>query len=209
MPAGIASAIRAARSWSTSNVTRSRWLTPISVAPHSQGDLQLRLVVDLDEHVEAELDGERVELDQLDALEGGGDQQHGVGAHQPGVDDVERRHREVLAQHRQRRRGPGCLEVGRRAAEELLVGEHRQARRAAGGVLGGDAGRVEVGVEGALRRGAALDLGDHRQPRCSARGPGGTRAAAASGGPPRSARRADAHRPPPPRGGGRRCDRGR
>ena len=78
-----------------------------------QGDLQLRLVVDLDEHVEAELDGELVELDQLEAVERGGDQQHGVGAHQPGVGDVVRGDREVLAQHGQRGRRPGRLR-GRR-----------------------------------------------------------------------------------------------
>ena len=63
-------------------------MTPISVAPHCERDLQLRLVVDLDEHVEAELDGQVVELEQLEAVEGGDDQQHGVGAHQPGVGDV-------------------------------------------------------------------------------------------------------------------------
>ena len=81
--------------------------------PGLEGDLQLRLVVDLDEHVEAELDGELVELDQLAPVERGGDQQHGVGAHQPGVGDVVGGDREVLAQHRQRRRRPGRLR-GRR-----------------------------------------------------------------------------------------------
>ena len=47
------------------------------------------------------------------------------------------------------------------AAEVRAVGEHRQARRAAGRVrLGGDRG-VEIGREIALRRRTALDLGDH------------------------------------------------
>ena len=68
-------------------------MTPTSVAPAASGDLELGLVVDLDEHVEADLDGERVELDQLGRLERGGDQQHAVGAHQPGVDDVVQRRR--------------------------------------------------------------------------------------------------------------------
>ena len=115
--------------------------------------LQLRLVVHLDEDVEAELAGQLVELDQLERVEHGGDEQHGVGAHQPGVGDVAGIDGEVLAQHRERRRRAGRFEVGHRAAEELLVGEHREARwrrraRSVARQLGG----IEVAVEVALRR---------------------------------------------------------
>jgi hypothetical protein len=53
---------------------------------------------------------------------------------------------------------PRRLEVGDRSPEELLVGEHRQARRAAGARTPPPWRRVEVGVEVALRRRPPLDL---------------------------------------------------
>ena len=57
---------------------------------------------------------------------------------------------------------PRAAEIGGRAAEELDVGEHRQARGAAHLVLAGQRGRIEVGDQVALRRRPPLDLGDHR-----------------------------------------------
>ena len=87
--------------------------------------------MDLDEHVEPELGGERVQVAQLALVERGDDEQHAVGAHQPGVADVEGGDGEVLAQHGQLRAGARRREVGRRPAEELPVGEHREGGRAA------------------------------------------------------------------------------
>ena len=106
----------------------------------------------LDEDVEAELAGELVELDQLEGVEHGGDEQDGVGAHQPGVGGVAGIDGEVLAQRRQRRRRSGRFEVGHRPGEELLVGEHGQARGAAVLVGQRQLGGVEVAVEITLGR---------------------------------------------------------
>ena len=47
--------------------------------------LELGLVVHLDQGVEPELGGQVVEVAQLVVVEGGDDEQHGVGAHEPGV----------------------------------------------------------------------------------------------------------------------------
>ena len=50
-----------------------------------------------------------------------------------------------------------------RPAEELAVGEDREAAAPRRLVGGGQRGGVEVGGQVALRRRAALDLGDHRR----------------------------------------------
>ena len=131
--------------------------------PGDEGALQLRLVVDLDEHVEADRGGQLVELDQLEVGERGDDEQHAVGAHQSGVGDVAGVDREVLAQHRERRGVARRAQVGDRPGEELGVGEHRQAGGTTVGVGAGERRRIEVAVEVALRRRAALDLGDDGQ----------------------------------------------
>ncbi len=112
--------------------------------PDVQGDLELGLVVHLDQRVEPEVPGQPEACDELGLLEDGDDQEHGVRTHQPGVGDVALRHREVLPQHREVGRCPRHVEVVDAAAEELHVGEHRQARRAARFVGLGQRDRVEA-----------------------------------------------------------------
>ena len=109
--------MRTARAWSTSNVTRSRWFTPTNVAPTDEGPLELGLVVHLDERVETDFVRERVKARELGVREGGRDEQHRVGAHRARVADVASVDREVLAQHRQLRRGASPDEVVWRPAE--------------------------------------------------------------------------------------------
>ena len=111
---------------------RSRWLTPINVAPAPSGDLELVLVVDLDEHVEAELDRQRVELGELgrtsSAAAISSTQSAPISrASATSSADTVKSLRSTGSEHGSR----GGLQVGRRPAEELLVGEHRQARGAA------------------------------------------------------------------------------
>ena len=67
-----------------------------------QGPVELGLVVHLDQRVEAR--GRRPAARNVVSsvsVEGGHDQQHGVGAHEPGVAHVGLADGEVLAQHRQ------------------------------------------------------------------------------------------------------------
>jgi hypothetical protein len=128
--------------------------------------------VHLDEGVQADVQRKRVQLGQLVVVEGGRDQQDGVGAHDAGVAHVSRRHGEVLAQHRQPCRGPGRPQVLRGAREELPVGEDRQAAGPAPLVGTRQGGGIEAGGQVALGRGTALDLGHHPHALCGPQGRG-------------------------------------
>jgi hypothetical protein len=57
----------------------------------SKATSSLGLVVDLNEHLEADCVAGSRERPQLVPIERRGDQQHTVGAHQPGVEHVVRR----------------------------------------------------------------------------------------------------------------------
>ena len=70
---------------------------------------------------------------------------------------------EVLAQHRQGAGGAGLLQVGVAALEEIHVGEHRQARRAAELVAHRDLIGPEVRADHPARGTGLLHLGDHRR----------------------------------------------
>ena len=62
---------------------------PDQPGPGAQGAVELLLVVHLDQGGQAERAGAGREAGQLVVVEGGGDQQHGVGPHEAGVDHVE------------------------------------------------------------------------------------------------------------------------
>src|SRR5690606_17772708 len=70
---------------------------------------------------------------------------------------------EILAQHRQRASGARLLQERITALEEVDVGQHRQAGRAAGLVGAGDGRRVEVRADHAPGRARLLHLGDDRR----------------------------------------------
>ena len=93
--------------------------------------------------------------------------------HLVGADD-----HEVLAQHRDVDRRAHRGEVGQRAAEPALLGEHADDPRARLGVGAGELGRVGDRRQLALRRAAPLDLRDPR--RCPGRAARPSRPAAAA-----------------------------
>ena len=95
-------------------------------------------------------------------VERGHDDQDAVGAMGAGFDHLIGVEHEILAQHRQ---------VGRRARrdheiemalERRRVGQHRQARRAAGLIGLGQRRRIEIGADQPLGRRGLLHLGDQR-----------------------------------------------
>ena len=100
----------------------------------------LVLGVHLDERGHAERFDALAQPDQGVLVEGGDDQQHHVGAVGPGLVHLVGPDDEVLAQDRHRHLGPHRVEVGERAAEVALLGEHADDARAAGLVFGGRAG---------------------------------------------------------------------
>ena len=71
-----------ARSWSTSKVRRSRWLTPTKPGPRGQGAVELPLVVHLDERGQAEILGQRGAGAQDRVVESRHDEQHGISPHE-------------------------------------------------------------------------------------------------------------------------------
>ena len=117
--------------------------------------------MDLDEHLDADVIGQRMQLDQFDGAERRCDEQHTIGAHQAGVAHIVSADREVFAQHRQRHCCACGLQVGNRAGEELFVSEHRQRCCTTSGIGLGKQRRIEIDVERTLRRRASFDLADH------------------------------------------------
>ena len=117
------------------------------------GPLDLVLVVGLDQHGEAELERQRVQVGhQVVDGERGHDEQHRVGADAARFEHLDLVDHEVLAQRRERGRLARGLQVADRATEERIVGEHRQRGRSPGFVLPGRRLRIEVGSELTLRR---------------------------------------------------------
>ena len=78
------------------------------------------------------------------SVEGGDDQQHGVGPHQAGVHHITGIDREVLPKHGEGAGRPGRAQILVAPAEELGVGQHGQAGRSPGLVLLGHGDRIEV-----------------------------------------------------------------
>ena len=133
---GCAGATRTARSVSTSKVTRSRWFTPMSVAPTASARSTSASSCTSTRASMPDLDGQR----RAGSPSSASSSAAAISSTQsapisPGVAHVVRADGEVLAQHRQADRGPGGDQVGGRAAEPALVGEHRQAGGAARLVL--------------------------------------------------------------------------
>ena len=127
-----------------------------------QRAVQLDLVVHLDQRVHPPFGGGVEQVARGVVADRGEDDQDAVGAPGAGLGDLVGLEHEVLAQHRQLRRGAGLDQVVRRALEARAVGEHRQAGGAAQLIGAGDLGRVEVGADQALGRAGLLDLGDQR-----------------------------------------------
>ena len=126
-----------------------------------QRPVQFGAIVDFDQDVHAERRRLLAQAAHLPVVQAGGDQQDTVGTQRPGLDHLVGIDEEILADHRQAARGPGLLQVGIGALEEIDIGQHRQAGRTARGVTAGDGRRVEVFAQDALGRRGALDLGDH------------------------------------------------
>ncbi len=126
--------------------------------------LELGGVVHLDQHVQAELGRQRRQVRHVRGRvgKGRGDQQDAVGTQRARLHDLVGIDGEILAQHRQRDRGARRLQVRIRPLEEIDVGQHRKAGRAALLVGSRQRGRIEIGPDQALAGRGLLDLGDHR-----------------------------------------------
>ena len=128
-----------------------------------EGGLELALVVDLDQRLEAELAGKTGEPGQLAGREDAGQQQDDVGSRgaQDGelalVDD------ELFGEDRERDCRPNGAHVRHGAAEPVGFAQDRDGARSAGLVGESEGDRIGVGGDGAGRGRATLDLGDEMQ----------------------------------------------
>ena len=118
---------------STEKSVRSRLLMPMtSASTTSSARSSSLLVVDLDEHVEVEIERRAVQRSaSVVVVERGDDQQDRVGAGRRGLVDLVGVDDEVLAQDRQRAGRARLAQVVERAAEVRALGEDRQRRGAA------------------------------------------------------------------------------
>ena len=118
------------------------------LGPDVERTVELALVVHLDQGIEGELARQAEKARELVVGQRRHDEQDGVGPHEPGVADVGRRHREVLAQDGE---ATGRARAASRSAgvppknassvsTETQVGTTRL-------VVAGQLGGVELGVE--------------------------------------------------------------
>jgi hypothetical protein len=130
------------------------------VGPEFEGAFHFRQVVNLDEHID--LGGARfvVEAAELVVIESGDDEQDGVRAGDDRFVDLQGMDGEVLAQQWGLGDAGDGGEVGERALEVALVGQHREAACAAIEVALGLAERVEIGIDDADGGRGLFDLGD-------------------------------------------------
>src|SRR3954452_17247370 len=114
-----------------------REVLEVAVVDPDHADVQLErgfellLAVDLDESVEVERVGLLVEARQVVGVEGADHEEHGVGTGGARLVELVRVECEVLAQDRERARRARVVEILKRPAEVLFLGEHRHRGRAA------------------------------------------------------------------------------
>ena len=136
---GISGASSSLTPSETSKVRRLRLLMPMSLRAERQGAVELRPVVHLDQHVHAEVVrgvDQRARLVVGDARH---DDEDAIGAPGAGLVDLVGLEQEILAQGRQAGGLAGLREVFGPALERGLVGEHREAGRAALRIGAGEA----------------------------------------------------------------------
>src|SRR5215813_1394287 len=125
--------------------------------------VELALVMDFEQDIHAIGHGGRFEVLSHPIVHRRHDDQDAVGAPGSCFGDLVDLVHEVLAQDRQPGGGAGRTQVLGPALEGRSVGEHREARRAAGRVGTRKRRGVEVGADQALGRARLLDLSDQRK----------------------------------------------
>ena len=118
--------------------------------------------MDLEQHVHAVRKRGILDIPGRGIIERRHDDQDAVGAMSAGLDHLIGVVHEILAQHRQRRGGARGDHEVEMALERRRVGQHRQARRAAGLIGPRQRRRIEIGADQAFRRRGLLHFRDQR-----------------------------------------------
>ena len=151
----------------TSKVRRSRLLMPMQAARRAaarararprRGPRRARPC-----RGRARVSIERARLCVVDARH---DDEDAVGAPGARLEDLVGLEQEVLAQAGRPEASRACVRIFGPALERGRVGQHREAGGAALGIGAGEARRIEIGADQALRRARLLDLGDQRRLPC-------------------------------------------
>ena len=118
--------------------------------------------MDFDQHVHAKRNRRVLEIAGGGVVECVHDDQDAVGAMGAGFHHLIGIEQKVLAQHRQIRCRARRHHEVEMALERGRVGQHREARRAAGLIGLGQRRRIEIGANEPLRRRGLFHLGDQR-----------------------------------------------
>ena len=145
-----------------SKVLRLRLLMPRRRDFELQRPRQFRFVMDLDENVDPEREGRRLEFGGAAVVDRGQDDEDTIGAGGARFHHLIGVVHEILAQHRQRACGARLAQIVERALERGAVGQDGKTRCAAGLVGLGQGRRIEMRPDQPLRRARLLDFGDQR-----------------------------------------------
>lgn len=119
-----------------------------------------RGVVQLQQYLQPQVVGLRRQSAAHGRRQYGGNEQHRVGSGGPRLQQLVFGTDEVLAQYGQLAEVARLAQVVQRAAEEFLVGQHRQGGGSALRILRNDVGHLGLAANPAARGRAALELGN-------------------------------------------------
>ena len=126
----------------------------------TQSAVEFAFVVDLHQHVHAQIAGQRFQFPRRGVGQAGHDEQDAIGAHGAALEHLPRVEDEILAQHGQSDGGAGGAQMLGGALEERLIGQHRQAGGAAFRIGASQRGRVEIGPDQSAGGRGLLDFRD-------------------------------------------------
>ncbi len=119
-------------------------------------------MVNLDQRLDPEVAAVRRHLRQQARLQDPRDQEDGIGAVGPGLEELHRVDDEVLAQHRRAGGGAGAVEIVQLTVE-IGVRQHRDRGSPGFDVGAGSRRHVVRGIEQTADRGAPFALRDQRR----------------------------------------------
>ena len=146
-----------------SKVLRSRLLMPMSWRVEHERAIELGLIMDLDQHVHAEIAGGSRQILRRRIVDRGHDDEDAVGAPGPRLQHLIGVEHKVLAQSRQPGGRAGLSQKFGPALEGGGIGQHRKAGGAARFISLRQGGRIEIGADQAFGGARLLDLGDERE----------------------------------------------
>jgi hypothetical protein len=95
--------------------------------PNLECHLEFGFIVYLYEYIETNFNRKRMKVRQLASIKRSRDQQHAVGSHDAGIENIAFCDSEILSQNGERACSSSCLQITHRTAKELFIGQDRKA----------------------------------------------------------------------------------